>query len=66
MTFVERAIDRSLLLCTGFLGAGLGWVYWHYTGEWGGLILLVCLSISGYADIKIKKYSCPTDPPVSA
>jgi len=37
--------DRFLLMVSALIAAGLSWVYWHYTGEDGTMILATVMLI---------------------
>lgn len=38
--------DNLLLLMVGSVAAGLSWVFWHFTGENGALVLMTIAVVS--------------------
>jgi len=42
--------DRALLLIVGVVAAGFSWMLWHYSGEYGSLILMTIAVVSLLVD----------------
>ena len=42
--------DQLSLLAAGLAAAGIAWVFWHYSGEAGGLIVLILAVAALLAD----------------